>query len=203
VAALCSSWYVRVRAYQREKAWAPRYVADELAGTTLAAAQHRATAALRAAEAASTTDAAARAGLEREAADAAALADVLDAHAAQLEAADTARAHWLAHTAETRAAADRASLELSARRRPTAAPTSRSPPRNGSPNTPPRSRPTPHTGPSATTPTWPTRDADTRAVAGAEVAADAAEAAVPDLRDVAAVEPAPCRRSESSISRPR
>jgi len=69
---------VRVRAYEREKTWAPDYVANELAGTTQAAATHRRSAALRAAEAAAITDPAKRAMLEREAADAAALADVLD-----------------------------------------------------------------------------------------------------------------------------
>ncbi len=107
---------VRVRAHQREQAWAPRYVANELAGTSQAAAQRRATAALRTAEAAATPDAGVRARLEQEAGEAEALAGVLDVRAAQLEAADAARDEWLLHTAETRAAADRASMELAARR---------------------------------------------------------------------------------------
>ncbi len=47
---------VRIRAYDREKTWAPRYVADELAGTTQTAEQHRNTAALRRAEAATSPD---------------------------------------------------------------------------------------------------------------------------------------------------
>jgi AAA domain len=61
---------LRIRAYERETAWAPRYVANELAGTRQAAERHRQTAATRAAEAADTTDAARRAQLEQEAADA-------------------------------------------------------------------------------------------------------------------------------------
>jgi hypothetical protein len=106
---------LRIRAYEREKAWAPRYVANDLAGTTQAAEKHRRTAALRAAEAAAIDDAATRARLEQQAAEATALAEVLDARAAELERADQVRAEWYLHTAETRAAADRASAELSAR----------------------------------------------------------------------------------------
>src|SRR5206468_6908837 len=41
----------RVRAYQREEAWAPDYVAPELSGTKQAAQRHRSTAQLRAAAA--------------------------------------------------------------------------------------------------------------------------------------------------------
>lgn len=106
---------VRVRAAQREAAWAPRYVGNELAGTTQAAEQHRHTASLRTTEASTTTDAEQRERLEREAAEAAALADTLDARAAELGEANEARGKWLAHTAATRAAADRATAELSAR----------------------------------------------------------------------------------------
>src|SRR6266540_1718449 len=107
--------HARVRAYDREEPWGPRYVANELAGTRQAEARHRATAQVRAAEAAAAADPADRARLEREATDAGALADVLDTQARQLDAADEARALWLVHTAETRAAADRARLEISAR----------------------------------------------------------------------------------------
>ena len=106
---------VRIRAAEREEAWAPRYVAQELAGTRQAVDSHRATAALRAAEAATTADAVARERLEQEAAEAAALAEVLDERAEQLAVADEARAQWLAHTAWTRAAAERAAAELAAR----------------------------------------------------------------------------------------
>jgi hypothetical protein len=108
--------HARVRAYDRETTWGPRYVANELAGTRQAAAQHRQTATLRAAEARAAADTAERARLEQEAADATALADVLDGQAAELERGDQARATWYAHTAETRAAADRAAAELTARR---------------------------------------------------------------------------------------
>jgi hypothetical protein len=106
---------MRIRAAQREEAWAPRWVANELAGTEQAAAAHRQTATLRAAEAAATDDAEQRARLQREAVEAAALADVLDARVTELVVVDDARAHWLMHTAHTRAAADRATAELSAR----------------------------------------------------------------------------------------
>jgi hypothetical protein len=107
---------VRIRAHERERTWAPRYVANELAGTIQAAEQQRNTAELRASEAQNTRDATRRADLEREAQDARGLADLLDQRAVELSAADDARAQWLAHTAETRAATDRARAELSARR---------------------------------------------------------------------------------------
>lgn len=35
---------MRIRAFERQQAWAPRYVANELAGTRQAADQHRHTA---------------------------------------------------------------------------------------------------------------------------------------------------------------
>jgi conjugative relaxase-like TrwC/TraI family protein len=107
---------LRIRAYQRETAWAPRYVANELAGTRQAAERHRHAAATRAAEAADTTDQPRRAQLKQEAADATALVDLLDGRVAELETVDEARALWWAHTAGTRAAADRAAAELQARR---------------------------------------------------------------------------------------
>ena len=107
---------MRVRAYQREQNWAPPYVANELAGTRQAADRHRATAALRRHASEATSDAEHRAGLEREAAEAEALTELLDRQAAQLAEADDARAHWYAHTAATRAAADRAQAELAERR---------------------------------------------------------------------------------------
>jgi hypothetical protein len=105
---------MRVRAYEREKAWAPRYVANELAATRRAVEAHRGTAAFRTADAERATGDE-RARLQREAAESAALADLLDGQAALLAEADLARARWLAHTAVTRADADRASAELSAR----------------------------------------------------------------------------------------
>jgi hypothetical protein len=109
---------VRIRAYDREQIWGPPYVANELAGTRQTADKHRQDAAVRRAEAV----AAARVGdhethlqRQREATEAAALAAALEARAAELEQADEARARWYAHTAETRAAADRARAELSSR----------------------------------------------------------------------------------------
>ncbi|MEU0093886.1 MobF family relaxase [Kribbella sp. NPDC006257] len=106
---------VRVRAYEREKAWAPPYVGEELAGTRQAADRERRTAALRAAEADATADDTARQQLLTEAEQAKALAQALDARAAELQIADDARALWLTHTAATQAAADRAAMELQAR----------------------------------------------------------------------------------------
>ncbi|MEV4260570.1 MobF family relaxase [Kribbella sp. NPDC049584] len=106
---------VRVRAYEREKAWAPPYVGEELAGTRQAAERERRTAALRIAEADASDDETAREQLRTEAEQARALAEALDARAAELQVADDARAVWLAHTAETRAAAERAAFELESR----------------------------------------------------------------------------------------
>jgi len=106
---------VRVRAYQREDAWAPDYVAPELSGTQQAAQRHRGNAELRYAEAQQETNEARRAQLLREAVESRALAEVLDRQAAQLEKADDIRARWYAHTAATRAAEQRARDELAAR----------------------------------------------------------------------------------------
>ncbi|MGD9991444.1 AAA family ATPase [Pseudonocardia sp.] len=105
----------RIRAWEREQTWAPRYVGNELAGTRQAADAHRQTAALRAAEAAAAPDEAERARLDTEAREAAALADVLDERAAQLQQLDDARAEYLAHTAATRANADVARYLLAER----------------------------------------------------------------------------------------
>ncbi|MFG1818278.1 MobF family relaxase [Kribbella sp. NPDC049174] len=106
---------VRVRAYEREKAWAPPYVGEELAGTRQAVERERRTAALRAAEADAADDAATRDRLRAEAEQAKALAQALEARAAELQVTDDARAVWWAHTAETRANAERAEAELEAR----------------------------------------------------------------------------------------
>jgi conjugative relaxase-like TrwC/TraI family protein len=106
---------VRVRAYQREQAWAPDYVAPDLSGTLQASQRHRSAAQLRQAEADHETDAGRRDQLRREAVESAALADVLDRQATQLKKADDMRARWYAHTANTRAAEQRARVELAAR----------------------------------------------------------------------------------------
>ncbi|QFU90949.1 MobF family relaxase [Amycolatopsis sp. YIM 10] len=106
---------VRMRAWEREKAWGPEFVGNELAGTHQAADARRRDAALRRAEADAAEDESERERLLREAAEADALADVLEQRVGELEGVDEARALWYAHTAETRAAADRASAEISAR----------------------------------------------------------------------------------------
>jgi hypothetical protein len=106
---------LRKRAWEREKAWGPRYVGNELAGTSQAAATHRQTAALRTAEAAAAVDSVQRPRLRTEAAQATALARVLEQQAAKLQIIDDARARWLAHTAMTRVKAERSQAELDAR----------------------------------------------------------------------------------------
>ena len=106
---------VRVRAHQREAAWAPRYVGNELAGTRQAATRAQQDAELRRAEAAAAAEDAERERLAAEADQAAALAETLEARAGELVELDDARSGWLAHTAGTRAAAERASAELAAR----------------------------------------------------------------------------------------
>jgi hypothetical protein len=105
----------RIRAWEREQTWAPRYVGNELAGTRQAAEAQRQAAALCAAEAATAGSDADRVRLEAEAREATALADVLDARAAQLQQLDDARAKYLAHTAATRAGADVARYLLAER----------------------------------------------------------------------------------------
>ncbi|MGM0720967.1 MAG: MobF family relaxase [Actinomycetota bacterium] len=105
----------RVRAYERELAAAPRYVANELAGTRQTAATQQQSAALRRAEADAVTDPGERQRILDEATQAAALAAVLDARAEQLQQIDDARASWLAHTAQTRVQAELSKAELSAR----------------------------------------------------------------------------------------
>lgn len=107
---------VRIRAYEREQAWAPDYVADELAGTRQAVDGRRRESARLRAEAEAAVDEFERARLEKEAAEADALADTLEQRAAHLTMVDDARANWLAHTAGTRAAAERATAELQSRR---------------------------------------------------------------------------------------
>ena len=106
---------VRIRAAEREEAWGPRYVGNELAGTRQTAAAHRQTAELHAAEADTATDPAEQERLRVEATQARALAETLDEQAAHLQLVDDARARWLAHTAGTRAAGRRSEAELAAR----------------------------------------------------------------------------------------
>jgi hypothetical protein len=107
---------VRVRAYEREKTWAPDYVADQLAGTRQAADKHRTDAALWSAETTSPLEDLGSSRHHKNAEESAALAKTLDEQARQLAEADEVRAAWYAHTAETRAAAERAGAELAERR---------------------------------------------------------------------------------------
>ncbi|MDD7967789.1 MobF family relaxase [Actinomycetospora lemnae] len=106
---------VRVRAYEREAAWAPRYVANELAGTRQAAARAQQDAQLRHAETDAATDPDDQTRLRAEAEQTATLAQTLEGRAAELSELDDARSRWLAHTAGTRSAAERAKAELAAR----------------------------------------------------------------------------------------
>jgi hypothetical protein len=80
-----------------------------------AARRYRTGAEIRAAEADNEADDARKSQLQREATEARALADVLDRQAAKLAKVDDARAEWYAHTAGTRAAEQRARVELAAR----------------------------------------------------------------------------------------
>lgn len=107
---------VRIRAYEREKTWAPDYVADQLAGTRQAADKHRNDATLWAAQADATGATDKTSQLSSNAAEAAALAQALDQRAHELGEADEVRSAWYVHTAQTRAAAERAAVELAARR---------------------------------------------------------------------------------------
>ena len=107
---------MRVRAYEREQTWAPRLVLNELAGTIHAADTHRANALRWRTEADATTDPTGRADLESRAAQADAVAHACESQLGALREVQTARGHWLAHTAPGRVVADRAAAELAARR---------------------------------------------------------------------------------------
>ncbi|RZT89047.1 conjugative relaxase-like TrwC/TraI family protein [Pseudonocardia sediminis] len=106
---------MRVRAYERELAAAPRYVGNELAGTRQAAASRRQEAAFNRAGIDTATDTAERERLDELATGDEALAVALDQRAEQLQDIDDARGTWLAHTAQTRVQAELSKAELSAR----------------------------------------------------------------------------------------
>jgi conjugative relaxase-like TrwC/TraI family protein len=106
---------LRIRAWEREKAWAPPNVTHELAGTRQAATRHHNTATLRVAEARAATDPDTRIRLQQEAAEAAALANLLDTQIEQLTEIDDAYSYHLVDTAVTRANAHRAQAALEAR----------------------------------------------------------------------------------------
>ncbi|MBB6571712.1 MobF family relaxase [Kribbella sandramycini] len=103
---------VRVAAYRREQNWAPAYVGEELAATRQAAEEAGRRATLLEAEMISARD---EDTLERAAAEARQFWALHDSHKAvleHLEQVDEARSKWLAHTAATKDAANRAVQEL-------------------------------------------------------------------------------------------
>ncbi|GAA4978200.1 MobF family relaxase [Pseudonocardia tropica] len=106
---------IRVRAYDRELAAAPRYVANELAGTRQAAEAQRQDAAVTRAALDTAPDPAERERLAERAAEAEAMAALLEQRASRLQEIDDARGAWLAHTAQTRVQAELSKAELSAR----------------------------------------------------------------------------------------
>lgn len=101
----------RVEAYEREKLWAPRYVADELAATAEAAADRARDAERWAARAGENRDE----NLSREAENARREAADLELKRQQLEQVDKTRAQWVAQTATTRDLAERARATLEGR----------------------------------------------------------------------------------------
>ncbi|WP_300010564.1 MobF family relaxase [Pseudonocardia sp.] len=106
----------RIRAYERELAWAPRWVEDDLAAAHQQHARAAADATLWTARADApdtAPDDAAR--LRAEADDARAEAARLAEQIAELEIVDAARAAWFTHTAISRDNADRSRTELGAR----------------------------------------------------------------------------------------
>ena len=106
---------VRVRAFEREETWAPRWVGDELDATHQRAERARTDAQVWAARAEAAQDSAQREQLQADADAAEAVAAALADRAAQLETADNARGAWYAATAATRDAAARATGALKAR----------------------------------------------------------------------------------------
>jgi conjugative relaxase-like TrwC/TraI family protein len=195
---------VRVRAYEREQAWAPDYVAPDLSGTLQAASRHRGDAELRRAEAENEPDAQRKAQLQREAVEARALADLLSQQAKKLERADEIRALWYGHTAQTRAAEQRARIELAAR--------------GINPDTPEDTTTAEHfladqhaglaeddrhrqlTGEHELTDVAQQRDAELRVIQP-EPPTDAADTNVPDIRDIAAREPRRPAQAEDDWTR--
>lgn len=102
----------RIAAADRERVWAPRWVADELAATAEQAAARRADAAVWQARVdAGDGDEQLAADAERARAE----ADALDARHVELAEVDRARARWFAHTAATRDLAERSKAALHAR----------------------------------------------------------------------------------------
>jgi hypothetical protein len=106
---------MRVRAYEREQTWAPRYVGNELAASVQALDYHRDNATRWASQAEATPDPANQEQLATRARQADALAGALETQVETLRELDNERAYWYLHTVETRVAADRAQDELTNR----------------------------------------------------------------------------------------
>jgi hypothetical protein len=153
--------HLRARAYDREQAWAPAYVANELAGTRQAAQRHRNDATLRAAEATAAANDTDQTRLHGEAEQAAALAGALDARTAELEAVDEARRGGTPTPPKLAPRPTEPAPNCPRGKSPTTPrtpPSGRSPPRTGWLRTAPPTKPKTHTGSSPTTttsPTWP------------------------------------------------
>jgi conjugative relaxase-like TrwC/TraI family protein len=106
---------VRARAWEREQAWAPKYVDDEMRATGQKVVEYRQAATVLERQADLTTDPDEAARLRAEAADKAAQAEVMGRIEADLSHLADQRAEWFAETAVTRVAAERAILELDRR----------------------------------------------------------------------------------------
>ena len=102
----------RVTAWDRERKWAPRHVAQQLAATNEEIANLRTSAELWTAHAETLTDEEEREHVERAAHEARERADQLEMQALQLEEADLAREIWFKYTAKTREYGERARAEL-------------------------------------------------------------------------------------------
>src|SRR5690606_11270314 len=105
----------RIAAYEREEAWAPKWVGEELREASLAAREYREQAVLRRAAAEAERDPERRAQAHAAAAAYEATAEHLAQVQQELERIDSQRAAWWLHTAEARAHADAARAELEAR----------------------------------------------------------------------------------------
>jgi conjugative relaxase-like TrwC/TraI family protein len=106
---------VRARAWEREQAWAPPYVDDEMRATGQKVVSYRQAATVLQREAELATDPAEAERLRADADAKAAQADVMAGIEADLARVADERAAWFAETAVTQAAALRAIDELSAR----------------------------------------------------------------------------------------
>jgi conjugative relaxase-like TrwC/TraI family protein len=106
---------MRVRAFERETVWAPRWVGDELEQIHQKSARSAADAEIWQARSAATGYEGERVQLAEAAEKARAEAASFGEQVTQLEEADQARAAWYAHTAQTRDRAERARVELGAR----------------------------------------------------------------------------------------